>query len=221
MQTEAAVYERIVLKLRRRGASRRWRAENISPQVVLAIAERIKEVRDLGVQIGVVIGGGNIWREPRPLIAGWIATTADLHGNARDSDQWSGVARRLRPDWGRDEGADRDRNEKRGGAIHPWSRRSSSRAWPRCHFRRRHRQPLFFYRYHCRAPAPARDRRAGDFESDQSRWRLRFRSPKTRNAKRYDQVSYTGSAEQAVASDGFDCFQSMHGQQNPDCHFST
>jgi uridylate kinase len=62
MQTEAAAYKRIVLKLSGEALQVPGARENISPQIVLAIAERIKEVRDLDVQIGVVIGGGNIWR---------------------------------------------------------------------------------------------------------------------------------------------------------------
>jgi len=50
---------------------------------------------ELGVQIAIVIGGGgNIWRGLSRRIAEWIATTAGLHGNARDRDQRAGVAER-------------------------------------------------------------------------------------------------------------------------------
>src|SRR5216110_1440703 len=80
MQTEAAVYERIVLKLSGEALQAAGARENISPQVVLAIAERIKEVRDLGVQIGVVIGGGNIWRGTSAAHRGMDRTTADYMG---------------------------------------------------------------------------------------------------------------------------------------------
>ena len=73
MQSEAAAYKRIVLKLSGEALQERGARENISPQIVREIAERIKEVRDLGVQIAVVIGGGNIWRGLPPPIAGWIA----------------------------------------------------------------------------------------------------------------------------------------------------
>ena len=51
METEAAAYQRIVLKLSGEALQEPGARENISPQIVLAIAERIKEVRDLGVQI--------------------------------------------------------------------------------------------------------------------------------------------------------------------------
>jgi uridylate kinase len=54
--------------------------DNISPTVVREIAERIKEVRDLGVQVSVVIGGGNIWRGLSASHRGMDRTTADYMG---------------------------------------------------------------------------------------------------------------------------------------------
>jgi len=62
MKTEAPAYKRIVLKLSGEALQERGARENISPAVVRDIAGRIKEVHDLGVQVSVVIGGGNIWR---------------------------------------------------------------------------------------------------------------------------------------------------------------
>ncbi len=62
MKTEAPAYKRIVLKLSGEALQERGARENISPAVVRAIAERVKEVHGLGVQVSVVIGGGNIWR---------------------------------------------------------------------------------------------------------------------------------------------------------------
>ena len=62
MKTGAPAYKRIVLKLSGEALRDRGGRENISPPVVREIAERIKEARDLGVQVSVVIGGGNIWR---------------------------------------------------------------------------------------------------------------------------------------------------------------
>src|SRR6195256_4504524 len=80
MQTQAAAYKRIVLKLSGEALQVPGARENISPQIVLAIAERIKEVRDLDVQIGVVIGGGNIWRGTSAAHRGMDRTTADYMG---------------------------------------------------------------------------------------------------------------------------------------------
>src|SRR5437660_9905638 len=53
---------------------------NISQAVVREIAERIKEVHDLGVQVAVVIGGGNIWRGLSAADRGMDRTTADYMG---------------------------------------------------------------------------------------------------------------------------------------------
>src|ERR1700726_2268509 len=82
MKTEAPAYKRVVLKLsgealQERGGQTR---ENISPTVVREIAERIKEVNQLGVQIAIVIGGGNIWRGSSAALRGMDRTTADYMG---------------------------------------------------------------------------------------------------------------------------------------------
>lgn len=79
-EAETPVYKRIVLKLSGEAMRERGAKENISPQTVLGIAERIKEVRDLGVQTSVVIGGGNIWRGLAASHRGMDRTTADYMG---------------------------------------------------------------------------------------------------------------------------------------------
>src|SRR5262249_60178811 len=61
MEPEAPVYERIVLKLSGEAMQQHGGRDNISPPTVREIAERVKEVRDLGVEVAVVIGGGKIW----------------------------------------------------------------------------------------------------------------------------------------------------------------
>src|SRR6266849_5217629 len=80
MQTQTPVYERIVLKLSGEAMQERGARDNISLSVVRDIAERIKEVRDLGVQVSVVIGGGNIWRGLVASHRGMDRTTADYMG---------------------------------------------------------------------------------------------------------------------------------------------
>src|SRR5437868_2918160 len=80
MQTEKPAYKRIVLKLSGEAVQERGGRDNISPTVVRDIAERIKEVRDLDVQISVVIGGGNIWRGLSASQRGMDRTTADYMG---------------------------------------------------------------------------------------------------------------------------------------------
>ena len=82
MQSEssAPAYKRIVLKLSGEALRERGARENISPQIVREIAQRIKEVKDLGVQTSVVIGGGNIWRGLSASHRGMDRTTADYMG---------------------------------------------------------------------------------------------------------------------------------------------
>src|SRR6202049_1514596 len=80
MKTEAPVYKRIVLKLSGEALQERGGRDNISPPVVREIAERIKEVHDLAVQVAVVIGGGNIWRGLAAADRGMDRTTADYMG---------------------------------------------------------------------------------------------------------------------------------------------
>src|SRR5438477_6696146 len=79
MQSEA-VYKRIVLKLSGEALRESGAKENISPAIVREIAERIKEVKELGVQTSVVIGGGNIWRGLAASHRGMDRTTADYMG---------------------------------------------------------------------------------------------------------------------------------------------
>jgi uridylate kinase len=80
MNTEAPAYKRIVLKLSGEALQERGARDNISPAVVREIAERIKEVNQLGVQIAIVIGGGNIWRGLSASHRGMDRTTADYMG---------------------------------------------------------------------------------------------------------------------------------------------
>jgi len=54
-------YNRILLKLSGEALGGRT-GVGIDPQAVLNMAEQIREVRDLGVQVVVVVGGGNIFR---------------------------------------------------------------------------------------------------------------------------------------------------------------
>src|SRR4051812_1014550 len=80
MNTETPAYQRIVLKLSGEALQERDGRDNISPPVVREVAERIKEVHDLGVQIAVVIGGGDIWRGLTAAGRGMGRTTADYMG---------------------------------------------------------------------------------------------------------------------------------------------
>ena len=72
-------YKRVVLKL-----SGEALAGNdgfgISPEVIKSVAEQIREVMLLGVQVSVVVGGGNIWRGVKASDEGMDRAHADYMG---------------------------------------------------------------------------------------------------------------------------------------------
>jgi len=73
-------YRRIVLKLSGEALREIGSKDNISPQIVHHVALQIQEVRSLGVQVAVVVGGGNIWRGLSAAHRGMNRTTADYMG---------------------------------------------------------------------------------------------------------------------------------------------
>jgi uridylate kinase len=73
-------YKRIVLKLSGEALKARGSADNISPEIVQQACSQIKAVHELGVQVAVVIGGGNIWRGLSASHRGMERTTADYMG---------------------------------------------------------------------------------------------------------------------------------------------
>lgn len=72
-------YKRILLKLSGE-ALMGDDAYGISPQTIAGIVAEIKAVADLGVEIGVVIGGGNIFRGMAGTATGMDRATADYMG---------------------------------------------------------------------------------------------------------------------------------------------
>jgi uridylate kinase len=73
------VYRRILLKLSGE-ALRMDRQLEIDPQVVKQIAREIRDVKNLGVEIGIVIGGGNIFRGLSASARGMDRVAADHMG---------------------------------------------------------------------------------------------------------------------------------------------
>ncbi len=57
-------YKRILLKLSGEALSGET-GHGINPDVVGKICDRIKEISELGVQVSIVVGGGNFWRGAR------------------------------------------------------------------------------------------------------------------------------------------------------------
>ncbi|MGB8354511.1 MAG: UMP kinase [Chthoniobacteraceae bacterium] len=73
-------YKRIVLKISGEALRESGSKDNISPQIVRSISEQIKEVAELGVEVAVVVGGGNIWRGLSASNRGMERSTADYMG---------------------------------------------------------------------------------------------------------------------------------------------
>lgn len=73
-----AKYRRVLLKLS--GEALGGDQYGINPDVVGMIAAEINEVQDLGAEIAVVVGGGNIWRGVRGSARGMDRVTADYMG---------------------------------------------------------------------------------------------------------------------------------------------
>lgn len=73
-------YRRIVLKLSGEALRESGSMDNISFEILRKIGEQIKEVHELGVELAVVIGGGNFWRGLGAAGRGMERTTADYIG---------------------------------------------------------------------------------------------------------------------------------------------
>ena len=73
-------YRRIVLKLSGEALKAPESGDSISPEIVTGICRQIKEVAAMGVQVAIVIGGGNIWRGLAASHRGMERTTADYMG---------------------------------------------------------------------------------------------------------------------------------------------
>jgi uridylate kinase len=73
-------FRRIVLKVSGEALKAPGSADTISPQIVQRIALQIKELRDMDVEVAIVIGGGNIWRGLSASHRGMERTTADYMG---------------------------------------------------------------------------------------------------------------------------------------------
>ena len=79
MTAVAAAYKRILLKLSGE-ALMGDDAYGINEEVVTRLVSEIAEVNRLGVQVGVVIGGGNIFRGMKGAASGMDRATADYMG---------------------------------------------------------------------------------------------------------------------------------------------
>jgi uridylate kinase len=72
-------YRRVVLKLSGEALSGEG-GIGIDPDRAVFIAHRVKAVRDLDVQVGVIVGAGNLWRGKTGVDRGMDQSTADHMG---------------------------------------------------------------------------------------------------------------------------------------------
>jgi len=78
-EKKKAVFKRILLKLSGEALLGK-QSTGVDPDVANYIAEEIKSLADLKIQIGIVIGGGNIFRGIEASSKGMDRTTADYMG---------------------------------------------------------------------------------------------------------------------------------------------
>ncbi|MDP4083064.1 MAG: UMP kinase [Bacillota bacterium] len=72
-------YKRVVLKLSGEALAGES-SFGINPSVIKSIAGQVKEIAELGVEVAVVVGGGNIWRGKIGSEMGMDRATADYMG---------------------------------------------------------------------------------------------------------------------------------------------
>lgn len=73
------MYKRVIIKMS--GEALKGSSEyGIDPKMVDQYAKQIKEAHDLGVEIGIVVGGGNIWRGKEAEALGMGRSQADYMG---------------------------------------------------------------------------------------------------------------------------------------------
>ncbi len=76
---QKTAYKRILLKLSGEALLGK-QSTGVDPEVANYIADEIKSLSDIGVQLGIVIGGGNIFRGVEASSQGMDRTTADYMG---------------------------------------------------------------------------------------------------------------------------------------------
>ena len=87
METEKKKYKRIMLKLSGEALAND-KGFGIDPEVVYRLAGEIKEASDSGIEIAVVVGGGNIWRGLKGSAGGMDRASADYMGMPLSSTLW-------------------------------------------------------------------------------------------------------------------------------------
>ncbi len=78
--TNKPPYKRVLLKLSGEALQNQQSGRSLDPLVLGAIAEQLKRVREMGIEVAVVVGGGNIFRGLTGENSGVDRTTGDHMG---------------------------------------------------------------------------------------------------------------------------------------------
>lgn len=73
-------FKRVILKLSGEALRESGSQDNISPEIVEGIANQIKAAHQTGMEIAIVVGGGNFWRGAAAAGRGMDRATADYVG---------------------------------------------------------------------------------------------------------------------------------------------
>ena len=80
MELATLKYKRVLLKLSGEALGSKGTGECIDPGILNSMAQRVARVARMGVQIGIVLGGGNIFRGLKGLEKGVDRTAGDYMG---------------------------------------------------------------------------------------------------------------------------------------------
>lgn len=133
----APAYRRILLKLSGE-ALMGDDAFGINRDVVSRIVQEVAEVVSLGVEVGVVIGGGNIFRGMAGAASGMDRATADYMGMLATVMNAMALADAMKACRRRCTRSIRARDGSGGGALHQGQGHSLSRGWQGRNFRGGH-----------------------------------------------------------------------------------
>jgi uridylate kinase len=174
MTAEQPKYRRVLLKLSGEALAGR-QGYGIDPEVIGAIAEEVREVIGLGVELALVIGGGNIFRGVAAASRGMDRASADYMGMLatvmnslamQDALEKVGVVTRVQSAIEMQQVAE------------PYIRRRAVRHLEKGRvviFRGRHRQSLFHDRHRCESAGHGNQCRRHP-QGDQGRRGLQRRS---------------------------------------------
>ena len=124
----------------------------IDPAVTTQIAKDIAEIQGLGIQVAIVIGGGNLFRGLAASAKGMDRATADYMGMLATVINGLALQDALEHVGDQHPRGQRHRDARRRRALHPPPRRPPPGKGARRRLRRRHRQSLLHDRHRRRAP---------------------------------------------------------------------